>query len=248
MVTDILHDLLDFRYATMYNLHSRTCKWFEGSLLQPRKDFKRLIAAGYILPVDQGIPVRETSMKQFYKITKDGAEYVDRRHGYKPVERKESSSLKHESVKIDVLKSFKLMYGARQFDYHVSIDGHRPDAVIHVPFKCYLEVEIKDRPDKVMITCRKWSQDHKDGPVLVVYSDFSHDPFVRFQRYADKTYENARIAMSGLLRHAKKAGLSGRFLFTHHVYYHKLDDKVWFTPDGSRYSLDTYGKERGLIK
>jgi hypothetical protein len=244
----VLADLLDLHYATPYNLHSRTCKWFEGSLLQVRQDFKRLLAAKYVEPLDTGIPVRETLMRQFYTITKRGAEFIDRGEDWKPIERKETSSIKHESVKIDTLVTFKRNWNADRFDYRASINGHRPDSVIYAPFKCYLEVEIKDRPDKVMATCKKWDDDYKKGPVLVVYSDFHHNPFVRFQRHTDATYENARRALESLLPYALKAKLSDRFLFTHHAYYNQLDGDVWRTANGSRYSLETYGKERGLIK
>jgi hypothetical protein len=151
MKTQILNNLLDFRYATPNNLSSRTAGTEKGATVQLRVDLKWLLDRNFITKVDNDVYKDEAMRKQFYKITRAGAEYVDRKDEYRKVDNKASSSIPHEKCKIDICKSFKEFYGADKFEYNViPAKGIKPDIVIHTPYKVFVEIEVKDNQSKVL--------------------------------------------------------------------------------------------------
>jgi hypothetical protein len=232
MLNRIMGDILDVRYATPNNLYVPSASTSHGAVNQVMVNLNKLLTAGYIRPLEKDIPSRENRRQQFYSATFKGAQFANREEDYRPTDRKASSSVKHESIKVDIALSFKRLYGADEFvygekvgsyDYKGQRRGITPDIIIKTPFKAFIEIEVKDNYSKIITSMKKYEAE--GVPVLVVCCPYEHNPLLRHQDHKPDEYAMARDYLAVISR---KFAKKPRFIFTHHIFYNRLDENVWY--------------------
>ena len=69
----ILNQLLTVKYSSINNFYSPTAKLTEGALQQAMRDFKASEEQGLIKKIPLDRKTRQKRQKQFYQVTKKGA-------------------------------------------------------------------------------------------------------------------------------------------------------------------------------
>ena len=246
----LLNHMIDIGgVATLNNLFSPEAKSYKGSLLFARKLFKFYLANGLIKKLDPITTPRNPSQEVFFAVTKHGAEYAGRDDYKWKGMPKSPFNVFHESMKYDFALSWIRHFGNREtkIEYSRSFSHVKPDITITHKGHIYLiELERKKTIDRTIREKFKpyekmlieMSQKKYNNPInftiLFVYTNTWFNVFARPQQYEhyleeikilhEKTKELAKSCRSG-------------FLFMPFSDFYKLNEVVWYRPDGNRIKL-----------
>ncbi len=241
--------------ATLNNFYSPNATSYAGSLLQARKLFHFFEAKELIKKLDPITKPRNPSQEVFYAITKRGANYIGRDdYKYKGYP-KSPYNIMHESMKFDFALAWLNFYGSRNTEirYNQKFSSLMPDITITVhgkeTHKFLIEIERKktiDRTERAKFKIynemfynmrNKKFDNPKNFTVLFVYTNTWYNVFARPQQYElltneivtlhEKTRELAKLAKN----------LPDKYLFMPFPDFYRLNEKVWYTPDGNKISL-----------
>jgi|GEM_PF-1019163 hypothetical protein len=263
-----LNRIQSLQFANVYNLYSRTAKTVLGSCEQVKKDIAFYKKKDYIkiIPFD-GIPLNKNfdSWSQFYSVTLAGSKAIDRVKEYRQKVSKSSNSQEHESMKIDVVRSFIDNFPDYEFDfnYNANFKGIRPDIFIkakHIynnkEYTFFVEVERSKKEmtyifkDKIV----KYNKFIKDGlfdkkgfhsPKVLFFCAYNQYPFnLRPQQYGDEQYSKYFVDIQrlfgNLLNLLKEKGVSDkyfRFAMFPEAITEKLKEDIFYFPNGKKIKL-----------
>ena len=252
----ILEQLLDIGgLATLNNFYSTDAKTYLGSLYNTRKKFKLLLDNELIKEIPTVGKTRFPTNEVFYCITKKGADFIGRQeYKYKGYP-KSPYNIMHESMKFDFALAWLNFYGSRNTEirYNQRFSSLMPDITITVngkeTHKFLIEIERKktiDRTERAKFKIyndmfynmrNKKFDNPKNFTVLFVYTNTWYNVFARPQQYElltneivtlhEKTRELAKLAKN----------LPDKYLFMPFPDFYRLNEKVWYTPDGNKFSL-----------
>ncbi len=258
---DILNFILDLdNLIQVKNLASYKAKRVDGSLLRPRKKFELLENEGLIRKVpnlgEAHLTAEQLKKKpldvnnRWWQVTRLGAREIGRESDYKRVrEVKSVRDKEHESQIRDVCVAFKRLYPDYkfEFDLNAEIDGVKPDIAIKISngidtHHFVVEVERKDWGVRTYReTVLKYEKAKLKAKVLIVYSDRDFDQgHPRPQCYSDFIVAQRKEMLMRQFQCLLKASkdLPGyRYLFLPYPDYHRLNERVWYLPNGHQINL-----------
>jgi len=262
----LLNNLLDIGgVATLNNLYSPKANSYKGSLLFTRKLFKDYVAEGLIEKIDPiGKPMNK-AREVFFCLTKKGAHYIGRSDEYKYKKyQKSPNNVMHESMKFDVALSFLRNFSEKKltFRYDSSFYGVRPDILIRIESTSkkeltkflLIEIERKKTVDRVfnekitryeeMLKSIERNKSHNINQftVLFIYTDIWYDCFSRPQQYSDTLIAShinqVNSLVKNLVHHYCKNLPEHLYRFTAFHNFHKLNEMIWYTPQGRLISIN----------
>lgn len=263
----LLHLILTLQFASPINLFSYEAKTHKGSLLQVNKDIKHYLDLGFIHRIPTNVP--KTHSKNidrqtkdwfaFYSLTKDGAREIGREDEYKQHVIKSLNNLEHESMKIDVARSFIENYPDYDFDfdYSSSLNKIRPDILVRAKnlhdrreFTFLVEIERKKEMSRThrekILKYEKFSDKElfiNNGlsdktKVLVVFSNFVFNGFYRPLFFNSPVYKKEKLS----LHKSFDEYLAGKKSLTNKRYRFKTFDefqdiKHFYLPSGDKVEI-----------
>jgi len=262
----LLHDLMDIGgVATIHNLYSPEAISYKGSLRRIQELKQLWLANGLIKPIQglTGFVSRYPAKEVFYGITREGAEYIGREDEYiqKDVKSTNRHNIEHESAKYDVALAFVRLYRdwIVTIDYKYSIDGLQPDIYVKLQdphdYKnrhyFFVEVDRKKTIDRTfngkLVPYRNSIYKPevrkilpKEYNILTVFADTTYDVFLRKQQIPGNAGALRVEAMTETLatyRGKNNVQLPNHFLFMALPDFYRLNEAVWFTPEGKKVKL-----------
>lgn len=256
-----LNQILDIGgMATINNMFAYKAKTPDGIFISPHRLFKEMLQEDLIRKLPTITKLRNTRQETFYTLTGKGASFVGRRDSHRSRDPKSPQNVMHESMKFDILLSLIRFYPdyVVKIIYDKSYSGLRPDATIKMThratgkeFHFLLELERKRNPERTLNEkLHKYEETFKvikseyelskQFKVLVVYSFFYFDGFLRPQEYSE--YPQVKPELELMEKQCDKlvklsSNLSDRYRFISFNKFLHIHEPVWQTTKGDKVSL-----------
>ena len=239
--TKLLNEIFDYKYATPNNFYSRNGKTFRSSVVQLRKDFADLRNSNFIeeIPTKQKWNTRNEIRDKFWCITEEGSIFIEREEEFKKFRKPVAvRKMQHESAIRDICRSFRLLDPQARFIFDYDFKGVKPDIVVMTKDKKYF-VEVERKAHYSAIRPRKIESYEKikcNIPVLLVFSNLDWDTTLRPQEYGNHQ-EELELLRENFQKFLKKHASdlpNYRYKFLLFPHFNRLDEKVWFLPNGHR--------------
>lgn len=260
----LLEAIASVQFASKYNISAftrKTADTLEGSMKEPRRLFRQLLAAKLIAPIPVYGFGKQHSHNTFYRATRRGHTAIEGRQ-YRYIEPKSMNQIDHQSGLADIMLGF--IYGypeyAVEIDYGKTFeigknDRYTPDAYVKLTGldgkEYHFIVEFERTREAVEIRREKLSRNEKitdfkryglpeKTKFLYVYAYERFNIFWRPVQYGDpeiKTMIKATADRFNNLIRLSQDLPDYKYRFMPFQEFYRLNEPVWITPQNKKVSL-----------